>query len=127
MSRSPTPAPANGTDPSDPVMPAPAAEQASEAVVEDQVEVPAQSQTPPAQTIPDAPPPAEQEEERSGGQNRDSPDEDSEDEEEHPYWANFEADTSSPSEDELKIIEQDSPELSAQNRRFRYFDWSKSL
>ena len=70
---------------------------------------------------PETPPPAEQERERIGGQDEDSPDEDSADEDEQPYWANFTADKSRPSEDELKVIEaQTGGEKSALDRESIY-------
>ena len=40
------------------------------------------------------------------------------DEEEQPYWASFEEDKSVPSEEELKIIEQQPVELDALNRKY---------
>ena len=79
----------------------------------------------PSQTQPNVPqppsiplesqPPAE-EGDQNQGQEEDSPSEDSADEEEQPYWANFIYDKSMPSDDELKLIEQDTGERSAIDR-----------
>ena len=73
-----------------------------------------------AQEPPDTQPPAEHAGERNGSQEEDSPDEESVDEEEQPYWANFVEDKTVPSEEETKLIEQDSEERSALDRMWTY-------
>ena len=77
---------------------------------------PPQAQTNAAEEPPEAQPPAEHEGDRNGSQEEDSPDEESADEEEQPYWANFVEDTTVPSEEEMKLIEQDTEERSALDR-----------
>ena len=76
------------------------------------------------QNAPDAPayespptPHTEQERNQGGGHEGDSPDEDSADEEEQPYWASFVADDLSPSEEDLKFLEQEVEEKSALDRK----------
>lgn len=86
--------------------------------------LPAEAESSLTHNVPDAPasespppPPTEQERNESGGQEEDSPDEDSADEEEQPYWASFVADNSSPSEGDVKLIEQEGEERSALDRK----------
>ena len=77
---------------------------------------PPQAQPNAAQEVPETQPPAEHEGDRNGSQEEDSPDEESVDEEEQPYWANFVEDKTVPSEEETKLIEQDTEERSALDR-----------
>ena len=79
-----------------------------------------QAQPNAAQEPPETQPPAEHEGDRNGSQEEDSPDEESVDEEEQPYWANFVEDKTVPSEEETKLIEQDSEERSALDRTWTY-------
>ncbi|KAL8790842.1 MAG: hypothetical protein Q9195_006167 [Heterodermia aff. obscurata] len=74
---------------------------------------PPQTQPNPAPEPPETHAPAEHEGDRNGNQEEDSPDEESVDEEEQPYWANFIEDKTVPSEEETKLIEQDTEERSA--------------
>ena len=75
--------------------------------------LPDQNASDAAQNPPETQPPPPQEDDREEGQEEESPDEDSADEEEQPYWASFVDDKSAPSEEELKLIEQDTEERSA--------------
>lgn len=61
------------------------------------------------------PPPADWEGERE----EDSQDDDSTDEEDYSFWANLKEDTSSPDEEELKVIEENGHEISALDREYR--------
>lgn len=75
--------------------------------------LPDQTASDAAQNPPETQPPLQQEDDREEGQEEESPDDDSVDEEEQPYWASFVDDKSAPSEEELKLIEQDTEERSA--------------
>ena len=52
--------------------------------------------------------------------------ESSSEEEEQPYWAKFEEDKSTPTEQELKVIEQQTDEISALDRKYFSSNYQKS-